>query len=611
MRHSTRATGIFTVVVLLGFALVGCPPEGNGVSVPNVVGMTQAAAEAAITAKGLVVGDVTETYSATVPDGQVISQDPGAGTNVDPGASVDLVVSKGPAPVNVPGVEGLSQSAAQVTITSAGLIVGDVTEAYSDTVADGYVISQNPASGTTVDEGTAVDLVISKGPAPIYVPNVVGMTQAAAEAAIIADGLAVGDVTQSESLTVPAGNVISQDPVAGTEASAGDPVDIEVSTGPPTVTVPDVLRHTEARAQDDLTYAGLTTGAITRVCSDVIAAGYVISQNPAADEEAPAGSGVDLTMSNGLCTIEQVPIAMVEVAGGTFTMGDDSPGRPIHSVTLSPYLIGKFEVTNMEYCAMLNWALDEGYLENSSGGPYTSGDPRVNGKILTDIGGTGNRVLFQGGAFVVQETYGFTRELHPMTCVTWYGGVAFCNWLSDRQGYDAAYDLESWKLFDAEPGDDPIQFTNGYRLPTEAEWEFAAAWDDGTHWDYATRSNTLAASQANYGRNNPLGIRGYPYTTIVGYYDGVNPGTLDSPGGAGCYDMSGNAAEWVYDWLSNYPDYAVTNPTGPDGPETYRINRGGYWDQGAASLNTSDRTGRYGSQEGTDIGFRIVRTSAE
>lgn len=139
------------------------------IPVPNVVGSTQAAAEAAITAAGLVVSNVTTAYNPVVPAGSVISQLPVAGTGVAAGTPVALVVSLGPEPVliPVPAVVGSTQAAAQAAITAAGLVVGNVTTAYSPAVPAGRVISQLPAAGTAVAGGTPVALVVSLGPEPV------------------------------------------------------------------------------------------------------------------------------------------------------------------------------------------------------------------------------------------------------------------------------------------------------------------------------------------------------------------------------------------------------------------------------------------------------------
>jgi hypothetical protein len=134
------------------------------VSVPNVTGLTQAAAASAIQGAGLVVGNVTTASSTTVPAGSVISQSPTSGTSVAPGSSVDLVVSSGPAQVQVPNVVNLPQDCAASAIRGAGLVVGNVTAASSKTVPAGFVISQSPTSGTLVDPDSSVALVVSSGP---------------------------------------------------------------------------------------------------------------------------------------------------------------------------------------------------------------------------------------------------------------------------------------------------------------------------------------------------------------------------------------------------------------------------------------------------------------
>jgi beta-lactam-binding protein with PASTA domain len=205
----------------------------NGsIVVPNVVGLTQAAATTAITNAGLVVGTVTQQNSANVPAGSVINQNPAANASVAPGSSVSLVVSIGPANVTVPNVVGLSQAAATTAITNAGLVVGTVTQQNSANVPAGSVISQNPAANASVAPGSSVSLVVSIGPANVTVPNVVGLTQATATTAITNAGLVVGNVTTENNANVPAGNVISQNPPANASVAPGSAVDLVVSSGP-------------------------------------------------------------------------------------------------------------------------------------------------------------------------------------------------------------------------------------------------------------------------------------------------------------------------------------------------------------------------------------------
>jgi hypothetical protein len=178
---------------------------------------------------------------------------------------VNLVVSAGPATVIVPDAVGLTQAAAESAITTAGLTVGTVTLQSSATVPAGNVISQNPLAGVLVSPGTAVNLVVSTGPATVTVPNVVGMAQAAAESSITTAGLTVGTVTLQSSATVPAGNVISQNPLAGANVSPGTAVDLVVSTGPantaPVVTITNPSNGATFTQIDSIPFAGTATDA--------------------------------------------------------------------------------------------------------------------------------------------------------------------------------------------------------------------------------------------------------------------------------------------------------------------------------------------------------------
>ena len=164
---------------------------------PRVIGLSQAGAEKLINDLGFTVGNVTTGYSNTIPSGSIVSQSVAAGSLINLNTSIDLVVSAGPQTtlVSVPNVVGMTQAAASSALTSAGLTVGTITQAYSSTVASGSVISQTPVSGASVASGTAVNLTVSQGPQPIVmvtVPDVSGMTQANAEAAVIAAGLTAG-----------------------------------------------------------------------------------------------------------------------------------------------------------------------------------------------------------------------------------------------------------------------------------------------------------------------------------------------------------------------------------------------------------------------------------
>ncbi len=289
----------------------GNPPPGT-VTVPSVVGLTQAAATTALTGAGLAVGTVALSSSTTVPVGNVISQDPLAGASAASGSAVALVVSTGnppPGTVTVPSVVGLTQAAATTALTGAGLAVGTVALSSSTTVPVGSVISQDPLAGASAASGSAVALVVSTGnppPGTVTVPSVVGLTQAAATTALTGAGLAVGTVALSSSTTVPVGNVISQDPLAGASVAPGSAVALVVSTGNPppgTVTVPSVVGLTQAAATTALTGAGLAVGTVALSSSTTVPVGSVISQDPLAGASAASGSAVALVVSSGPSTV--------------------------------------------------------------------------------------------------------------------------------------------------------------------------------------------------------------------------------------------------------------------------------------------------------------------
>lgn len=267
--------------------------------VPNVAGLTQAAAATAITGAGMTLGTVTQQFHGTIPAGQVISQNPAAGTLAVPGTAVSIVVSNGLS--SVPAVVGLTEAAATAQITAASLAVGVVAGQFSDTIPQGQVMGQNPAGGTPAAPGTLVSLVISMG-VPITVPNVTGQAQSAAASAISSAGLTVGTVTEQFSDTVPEGQVISQTPAAGAQAAAGSAVNLTVSKGeapPATVPVPNVIGQTQSAAQGMLSSAGLTAGNVTEAFSDEAPAGVVTGQNPAAAAQVAPGTPVALVVSKG------------------------------------------------------------------------------------------------------------------------------------------------------------------------------------------------------------------------------------------------------------------------------------------------------------------------
>lgn len=336
---------------------------------------------------------------------------------------------------------------------------------------------------------------------------------------------------------------------------------------------------------------------------------------------------------------------MLPVPAGTFIMGrsfagDDDPGNeneePRHPVTLGAYQIGKYEVTNKEYCDVLNWALSQGELKDSAGAVWGagSGDIYAGGagalNLVVAITQTRCNIRYSGGTFSSKTRTGlpdstsYSMDSHPMVMVTWFGAVAFCNWLSAWQGLSPCYDMDAanWPLITAPP------VAGGYRLPTEAEWERAAAWDGNKHWIYGFTADTIPGpgsnARCNYlwdegdpnGYCNPLGLLTRPFTSPAGWFNGLNvcPNgdvpTEDSASPVGAYDMSGNAWEWCHDWYELYTADAQANPTGPETPGVFlRTIRGGGWYDNYRFCRTAYRGLYIPAFANEYFGFRIARTA--
>ena len=280
------------------------PPQ---CTVPNVTGMPEAAAIGALEDAGFQVR-TRYGYDDAVPQGNVLSQGLASGSLLNAGIWVVIEVSLGPEPVPVPGVEGLNQSAAEMAITAAGLIVGTVTREYSDTVPAGIVFRQDPAAGTEVLPGSAVALVVSMGPETVLVPDVAGLLRTEAETALANAGLVVTTVVEHYSETVPAGVVIGQSPPAGTVVSPNSGVALAVSLGPEPILVPDVAGLSRAEAETALTNAGLAVGAVTEQYSETVPPGMIIRQNPPGGTGVPPGAAVGLVVSLGP---EPVPVPVL------------------------------------------------------------------------------------------------------------------------------------------------------------------------------------------------------------------------------------------------------------------------------------------------------------
>ena len=232
--------------------------------VPQLVG--QAEAQAAEEAKdaGFELDVTRRAFSETAPLGTVISTDPAVGERLLPGQRITAVVSKGKERYAVPDLSGRTLDDARAALERRNLQAGDVTERYDETVPQGQVVAVSGVKvGQQVRRGTVVDLVVSRGREPIQVPDQTGRTRQEARAALEEASFAV-TVRESFSDDVPKDRVISQSPRDGT-LFRGDTVTIEVSKGPESVDVPDVLGRPRDEAVKALEEAGFEVDVRNRI----------------------------------------------------------------------------------------------------------------------------------------------------------------------------------------------------------------------------------------------------------------------------------------------------------------------------------------------------------
>lgn len=210
------------------------------------------------------------------------------------------VLMNTPATIPVPDVVGETLEVAQEKIETSGLKVGEITEEASSEAEEGTVLRTDPVANTSKREGSKVDIVIAVAEA-VVVPDVAGLSQEEAEAALAELGFEIGEVTTEHSDSVDAGLVIRTDPKGNSSKVKGTTVNMVISDGPEIkmVTVPDLLGKTQSQAKNELEKLGLQLGEVSSQYSETVAKDAVISTNPAAHDEIEKGTFVNLVISKG------------------------------------------------------------------------------------------------------------------------------------------------------------------------------------------------------------------------------------------------------------------------------------------------------------------------
>ena len=269
--------GSFVTVVVSG------GPEQFGV--PNLIGENLDVAISRLDDQGFTVGTIEYVFTEDTDENIVIAQTPSAGTTAPPETAVDLVVSSGPSSIEVPDVSGKTGDTAVLELTRAGFTNVDTQEEFSLDVLSGFVIETNPARGQTVPRDATIFVIVSKGPEPVDVPNLSGMSTNQAQSILGDIGLLL--VVSPDTVEVPiasgfVGNIADQVPAAGTTVEVGSEVTVLLGIVQQ-IAAPDLVTMTVTQAQEAAAAVGLNVDLPgTTVTNDAALDGTVASQDPVA-----------------------------------------------------------------------------------------------------------------------------------------------------------------------------------------------------------------------------------------------------------------------------------------------------------------------------------------
>jgi len=278
-----------------------------------------------------------------------------------------------------------------------------------------------------------------------------------------------------------------------------------------------------------------------------------------------------------LAVFSQKTPALAYLPGGTFFMGDslhDADERPVHPVQISPFFIGKYEVTVREFADFVA-ATD-----------YRSDAERNDGSYAWDATGWNKKAAAHWRTDESARPLPDSAYRRPVAHVSWFDAAHYCNWLSRRDTLLPVYSIRGDTV--------TTNFAaNGYRLPTEAEWEYAAAGGfPQKKWRYA-------------GSDDLRGVAWFSNNSARK----LHPVGQKSPNKAGLFDLCGNVWEWCHDWYASRTYAAGDSAVDPSGPAlgSLRALRGGSMSNNASHCRITNRSSRYPDYRDCNVGFRVAR----